>query len=209
VVGADLWVGYWIDQQEPSVFTAGVDAGPANPNGDWIATGGSWGHLSSNPDLDANWNIRATLTGTPQVQWLSADPMSGMLAPGESATVEVTLDATDLEVDIYEGQLRVHTNAPENPRKDVSVMLNVITGLDENAKENLMVYPVPATDYLNLQSSVRINEVRLVNYVGQVVHEDVIGNQQTRIDINSFDSGVYILEVNTEEGRFTQKVVIE
>ena len=62
----DLWVGYWVQNQPPDMYPAGVDAGPAYTGyGDMISMddGNSWDALSElNPDLDFNWNLQAYVT---------------------------------------------------------------------------------------------------------------------------------------------------
>ena len=53
----NLYIGYYM--VTTGGYPAGVDAGPANPNGNWIDVG-FWTHLIDiAPTLDYNWNIRA------------------------------------------------------------------------------------------------------------------------------------------------------
>jgi hypothetical protein len=56
--GDEIWIGYTILGQEPSVFPAGTDAGPAFAgNGDKITTDGvTWENLTDF-GYDMNWNI--------------------------------------------------------------------------------------------------------------------------------------------------------
>ena len=44
--GQDIWVGYMFDKPG-GICPAGCDAGPADPNGDWISNGTNlgWSHL--------------------------------------------------------------------------------------------------------------------------------------------------------------------
>jgi photosystem II stability/assembly factor-like uncharacterized protein len=126
ISGADIWVGYQFTQDVASTFVPGTDGGPANPNGDFLSTGVSWGHLSENPDLNYNWNIRANLTGTPLNQWLSVAPASGTITPGNSDVLTVTFDATDLEPGTYTAFLRVVSNDPSNLLIDVPVTFEVL-----------------------------------------------------------------------------------
>ena len=128
ITGADIWVGYQFTQEVTDVFIPGVDAGPHNVNGDWIYFGASWGHLSDNPELDANWNIRANLTGTPINQWLSVAPASGSIEPAGSDNLVVTCDAGDLEPGTYEAVLRFVSNDPTNGSVDLPVSFEVLPG---------------------------------------------------------------------------------
>jgi len=128
ITGADIWVGYQFTQSVAETFIPGTDGGPADPNGDFISTGVGWSHLSNNPDLNYNWNIRANLTGTPITQWLSVDPVSGLITPGNSTPLTVTCDATDLAAGTYTAMLRFVSNDPDNQQIDVPVTFDVTEG---------------------------------------------------------------------------------
>ncbi|MDG1135511.1 MAG: T9SS type A sorting domain-containing protein [Bacteroidales bacterium] len=206
VDGQDLWVGYWVSSTAGS-FTPGCDAGPADPNGDWLASGPGWSHLSDNPELDFNWNIRANLTGDPITQWLSADPTSGLLMQDESVNVDVTIDAGGLVSNTYSGKLLVRNNDPTNEEVAVSVTLGVIVGVGENGEnEFVAVYPNPASTMLSINSNGDVKNVTLVNTIGQVVYNNTSANS---IDISNFERGVYFITIDTENGTTTQKVLIQ
>ncbi len=204
--GQDLWVGYWVSSTMNS-FTPGVDAGPANPNGDWMASGPGWSHLSSNPDLNYNWNIRANVTGDPIVQWLSADVESGSLIQDETQDVNVTIDATGLVSDTYMGKFLIRNNDPTNELAQVAITLGVTVGIDENGEtEYVAAYPNPASTVLHIQSNGNITNVRLINTIGQVVYHNT---QTSDIDISNLERGVYFVQVDTENGTTTQKILIQ
>ncbi len=128
ITGADVWVGYNFTQPTTDIFIPGCDAGPNDPNGDFLSTGVGWSHLSNNPDLPYNWNIRANLVGDALTQWLSVDPSSGTLVPGGSDLITATFDATGLDVGSYQAKLRVVSNDPVTPLVDVNVQLVVTPG---------------------------------------------------------------------------------
>jgi hypothetical protein len=128
ISGEDIWVGYQFTQDVEATFIPGTDGGPSNPNGDFVSTGVSWGHLSDNPDLAYNWNIRANLTGTPIEQWLSVSPASGTITPGNSNALTVTCDATNLTAGTYQALLRFVSNDPVNGMVDVPVTFTVTEG---------------------------------------------------------------------------------
>ena len=125
ITGADIWVGYQFTQHEADIFIPGTDAGPNDPNGDWITTGVGWSNLSDNPDLPYNWNIRANLTGDPIPQWLMLDPMMGSVEPGDMEEVTVTFDATDVDPGTYTATIRMLSNDPENSQVDIPVTFTV------------------------------------------------------------------------------------
>lgn len=204
--GGDLWVGYWVSANMDT-YVPGTDEGPANPNGDWMSSGPGWNHLSDNPDLNYNWNIRANLTGDPIVQWLSCNPTMGNLVQDESMDVDVTIDAGGLVSDSYSGKLLIRNNDPTNEEAQVAVTLGVIVGVGENGQsEYVAVYPNPASTTLRINSNGDVTNVRLVNTIGQVVYSNTSDNA---IDISNFDKGVYFITVETVNGSTTQKVLIQ
>lgn len=128
ISGADIWVGYQFTQTDASIFIPGTDAGPADPNGDFISTGVGWSHLSSNPELDYNWNIRANVTGSAMFQWLTVAPETGTIEPGMTEDVILTMDATGLAEGTYQAIVRFLSNDPETPQVDVPVTFTVTPG---------------------------------------------------------------------------------
>ncbi len=212
VDGSDLWVGYWV-QGTGGTYVPGVDGGPHDPNGDWMAAGPGWSHLSDNPDLDYNWNIRAYLQGDPSIQWLSVDPTTGTLGQDEYTDVDVMLDATNLDpAHAYKAKLIVRNNDPDNSSVTINVEAEVIVGIDENGnqvKEYVVAYPNPAKDFLRVTTNGNIQHIRILNSVGQMVFDSPMNNSDAQINTSRFDSGIYFLQVETKNGISTQKFIIE
>ena len=69
----------------------------------------------------------------------------------------------------------------------------------------LVIYPNPATNMINISSPNQIINVVIFNYVGQSVYE---GNS-TQINTSDFGAGVYIIRIETSNGIETQKVTIK
>ncbi len=61
--------------------------------------------------------------------WLLLDPTSGVIASGESTTINVNLDAADLIEGIYTANLHVNSNDPDNATVTVPVTLVVGEGV--------------------------------------------------------------------------------
>jgi hypothetical protein len=205
--GTDIWVGYEVTHGAGQ-FPAGCDAGPANPNGDWISTDGVvWEHLAGF-GLNFNWNIRATLNPGEGL-WLSVSPTSGNVAPGGSQILTAEFDATGLEIREYTANININSNDPNNSTVAVPVLLDVLIGINEVDREAVMVYPVPAADVLNVVTSQGIRNVRMFSYTGQVVYEaNITGESTLSIDVKSFHTGAYILQFITAEGQSYNKRVL-
>jgi len=206
--GTDIWVGYQVTHGAGQ-YPAGCDAGPANPNGDWISIDGvAWEHLAGY-GLNYNWNIRAKLNPGAGL-WLNVSPNSGNVAPGASLPLTVTFDAAGLEVRAYHANIKVNSNDPNTPQVIIPVTLDVLVGINEVDREAVMVYPVPANDVLNIVTTQGISNVRMFSYTGQLVYEaNVTGETTLNIDVKPFHSGAYILQFITSDGQvFNRQILI-
>lgn len=208
LTGADIWVGYLIDQPD-GAYCAGCDAGPHNPNGDWISIGPGWSHLSDNAALDYNWNIRANLSGTPSINWLSVTPASGTIAAGENSDITLNIDGTLLTEPEYHATLILRSNDLENERIEIPVNLTVTVGINENTTYNTLIYPNPAYNYVIIKSEKNINRVSIFNYVGQMISENVVDNNIFKINTAEYKTGVYLVKIETTEGLITKKLYIK
>jgi hypothetical protein len=71
------------------------------------------------------------------------------------------------------------------------------------------VYPNPAKDKVNVTSNVAMNHISVMNYVGQVVYTSTLsGERAVELNTSSYEAGVYVVQINTENGLVTKRVVI-
>lgn len=211
LTGEDIWVGYQFTQSVTDIFIPGCDEGPNDPNGDFLSTGVGWSHLSSNPDLPYNWNIRANCTGTPVGMWLECIPPSGTVAAGGEQELEIAFDATSMEVGVYEAMIRFLSNDPVNSTLDVPVTMTVIpVGVPETPTEaKIAMYPNPATDHLNIASTEEIIEIQIFNYLGQNVLNQTVGSEKYNLNTSNLSTGMYSVKVKTLSGESTTKIMIK
>ncbi len=203
--GQDIWVGYTFTQNETGIYIPGTDGGPNHPYGDFLSTGVGWSHLANNPNLPYNWNIRANLEGTPFTQWLSVSPTSGTVPAAGTLDLDVTFNATNQPVGVYEGIVRILSNDNDNPVVDVTCVLDCSVGINEMDKVAVVVYPNPAKDRINILSNRQVLEVRLVNFAGKVVYSGI----EKSIDISRLSAGVYFVQTVTSSGVSSIKFVKE
>ncbi|MFK8162583.1 MAG: YCF48-related protein [Lewinella sp.] len=74
--------------------------------------------------------------------------------------------------------------------------------LSENS--TIKIYPNPTQDFLNIENSLGITEVRIFNIEGKLLNS-YSGNN--RIDIAYLNSGIYFIKVISDETIFTSKVI--
>ena len=85
-----------------------------------------------------------------------------------------------------------------------------------NGVEELMVYPNPATDHLTVEFSLANAEqvtARIVDLTGKVLRQNTIegvdGSNQIQLELNGISKGLYLLEINTPEGKSVRKVTVQ
>jgi hypothetical protein len=96
-------------------------------------------------------------------------------------------------------------NGYESPdRLPVTVHLNVMANaaFDSNA---LMIVPNPVKDELNIQSKESINQVEIYNLMGQKLSSTTA----SKVSMQAFPSGVYIVQISTKDGQQSLRVVKE
>ncbi len=89
---------------------------------------------------------------------------------------------------------------------------NTIIGVDENIDKNdlsINVYPNPTDNFLYVKSKSQENfEYDLYNSSGQVIQQGQI-SEFTKINIESYDSGIYLLKIKKENGEFQTHSIIK
>ena len=85
-----------------------------------------------------------------------------------------------------------------------------------NGVEELMVYPNPATDHLTVVFTLAKAEqvtAQVVDLTGKVLRQNAIegvdGSNQIQLNLNGISKGLYLLEINTPEGKSVRKVTVQ
>jgi hypothetical protein len=82
------------------------------------------------------------------------------------------------------------------------------TAVDEFTVENLIIFPNPAQNELNITAETTISEVMIYDITGQRVYINSVENNNLRIDLSDFNNGMYLLHVITSQGIQTQKIQV-
>ncbi|MFO7873193.1 MAG: T9SS type A sorting domain-containing protein, partial [Bacteroidales bacterium] len=84
---------------------------------------------------------------------------------------------------------------------------------DEVATSNpddvtLNIYPVPASDRLNIETDVRMSDIRMIDMLGQVVYNESVNGNHHEINVSNMQNGVYFIQMTTNAGVITQRVQV-
>ncbi|MBO5848912.1 MAG: T9SS type A sorting domain-containing protein [Bacteroidales bacterium] len=96
----------------------------------------------------------------------------------------------------------------ENGKTSVGVVKKIASGVNvtEIKESNLNIYPNPVKDVVSVNSE-NINSVSVYNSVGVLVEKIEVRSNNVEINMSDYNTGIYFVQVNTENGTATRKVV--
>lgn len=124
--------------------------------------------------------------------------------PSTDETFDVTF-IYDAEYPNYNNQFEVYGVSK------VVDMSMIATSIGEGLVNNsINVYPNPATDVINIASDYNIKSVTMVNYVGQMVYTNDVNGYDFQINVSSFVTGMYVVNIETTDGNIiTKRITVE
>jgi len=81
-------------------------------------------------------------------------------------------------------------------------------GINNAEEVAISVYPNPATDYVVFQTPDQMNNITIVNALGQVVYNNNVNANEVIVNTNDFAAGIYVATVKTANGISTQRISI-
>ncbi|MBM2816152.1 MAG: Peptidase family protein [Ignavibacteria bacterium] len=97
---------------------------------------------------------------------------------------------------------------------DMTITRTPSVGIDETEISNsILIYPNPAKDFIILDFNCfneKINQIKIVNLIGQEVHSSKIEQFQgtMTIPVSEFPEAVYIIELHANVGILTKKIIV-
>ena len=157
------------------------------------------------PEYIESYNILVSTTDN--------NPSSFELVAGPVTAPATAWTYREYDLTAYEGQaVYVAIQCVSNDKfifmvDDIAISFFTSTG-DQPVAQNLKVYPNPVSDVLNVTYSSEITNARLFNISGQLVYESAGNSNELRISTSELPSGLYLLNITTNEGVVTRKVSI-
>ncbi len=90
-----------------------------------------------------------------------------------------------------------------------SVTVDIITSVPDIETSELVIYPNPATNMVNIESESEIISLVLYTYLGQVVTTLEPNMKKAVLDVSNRESGIYFVRLETEKGTITKKISVE
>ena len=102
------------------------------------------------------------------------------------------------------------SSCPSNSRLAVTVSIGSCLANESFEKLNLVVFPNPVKDILNISlDDKEIIKVYVYNLLGQEMTMKVINNNQGEINFSSLSSGTYLIKISTNDEVKILKIIKE
>jgi hypothetical protein len=171
-------------------------------------TGISSGVFASDSSVVTGYNVyRTAETGVAPYTKLNAAPLSG--------TTYVDTYPSTLEDGTFKYYVTVLYKNSENndilcePSTDTILVTFPAVGMNELTSGQIMVFPNPANEIVNIKSDFTITSIDVMNFVGQTVYTSSNVDAKTaKLNVTAFKVGVYFVKVNTTEGVRTVKITV-
>lgn len=76
--------------------------------------------------------------------------------------------------------------------------------VQNNLSSTVKLYPNPTTDYIILDTKERINSISIYDFSGKKMN---VSNDNNRVDVRSLPSGSYLINIETKEGKTSEKFI--
>jgi uncharacterized repeat protein (TIGR03803 family) len=86
-----------------------------------------------------------------------------------------------------------------------------ITDVNEISEdETLRIYPTPADNILSVESSIQATEIKITDILGgEVFRTYSLVQQLLQINVSSLQNGIYFVNIKTNQGLVTKKIVVQ
>jgi hypothetical protein len=98
----------------------------------------------------------------------------------------------------------------ESCESDPSGEAWLYVGLEEiNCETALLIFPNPTRESVTIKSGNPINQICIIDYYGHMLFcTELAGQSKTSLDVSAYKPGIYLLQIDTEKGRFVRKIVL-
>ncbi|MCF8219044.1 MAG: choice-of-anchor J domain-containing protein [Bacteroidales bacterium] len=167
------------------------------------------------------WHAAGSFIGTPIpedvqiVMGTSPDPASLTTMVADLGSVDVTSftkKAHDIQVDndgVYYIAFHITTDSPYYYLLD-DISISDVTSVEENISDQMSVFPNPTNNILNIEAGeLTIENVQIYNTMGQLMHSKDVNTNNIQLDVETYESGMYFIQMLTDKGTVTKKFQVK
>ena len=84
-------------------------------------------------------------------------------------------------------------------------------GIEKIAEDDLIIYPVPADNLLQIKSSSgqNIESLSITDQLGRIVLNQSIQSTNSIIDVHQLTPGIYLVTITTSKGSIVKKIIVQ
>ncbi|MFM1874922.1 MAG: hypothetical protein RL266_659 [Bacteroidota bacterium] len=176
------------------------------------------------PDGESRVNVNWPLTVGTDYRTRVVEASNGLWRDNNSAEVNYPYDVNGLATItgtnanppqyyyyFYDWEVEAEAVECVSDREEVVVTIGTV-GIEEGELTSVSVYPNPTSDVLNVVVPTTIEgtlELRLMDVAGNLVSTQVVAAGNNTLDVSILAKGVYMLQMNSSNGNFTRRVIVE
>lgn len=194
-----LWIGYHAEWENasgsdryPCTYVNSNHDGFGNVlffNDEWQTSGTSYG----------DWAIKANAIA-PSLQYNILE--DGMVIASGVEDAEYTISPFSTS-SCYQVVTICENGEVSNP----SSCATIVAINDVNNNNSFEVYPNPAHETVNVSTTMDIQKVEIMNYLGQVIFSQNTTNNNFTLNVANYADGVYFIRISGNDGIATQKLI--
>lgn len=173
---------------------------------------------------DDIFSMHRTGFGEREADWIVLENGAGVIAPQQSAVVNVKIDATDLSAGDYSGLIKINSNDFSNAQIEIPISVRVETPVGVQQDESVIPehcrlaqnYPNPFNPVTTIEFDVReYSHVRLQVFtlLGEVVATPLDammqpGTHRVRFTAENLSSGIYFYQITAKDFKATKRLLL-
>ena len=198
-----IWIGFQIavSGADASVWAMGVTDNGNNfeEYGNAMYFNSNWSNLTAAGVSGYNWMIRANVVAPDYHYNVLED---GIVIASDIEDAEYIVSPFDpaacyqVQTICENGQISANSACATN------VGIN-----DVNNAVSFEVYPNPAHETVNVSTTMDVQKVEVMNYLGQVIFSQNTTNNNFTLNVANYADGVYFIRLSGNDGIATQKLI--
>ncbi|PLX07071.1 MAG: hypothetical protein C0596_13140 [Marinilabiliales bacterium] len=143
----------------------------------------------------------------PTITWISAQTTEGALGIGQEDEIILDFNTTGMIPGEYSCNLKIFASTDTIT---IPVNLTVLdpVGVVNDVKTNISIYPNPTKDLLHIKSNAEIQEIKVINSLGQLVLNKSVKSFSIDIDVDDWMPGIYYIDMVYKDSIQKHKIIV-
>ena len=161
-------------------------------------------------DGDSYLDILSASAGDDKIAWYRNTDGNGTFGTQQIISTETEsprfVFAADLDND---GDLDILSASSDDNKIAWYENLGNTTNVNEQEKNTFKVYPNPTTGIINMYLPERQSNIAIYDITGKLLITENMTGKENKLNISLISKGIYIIQVQTNKGVFTKKIIKE